>query len=76
VETILSSRGQLVLPAELRHQDSIKTGEKFDIERVDTGHYLLKRRPSEKNVGLVDLLLSCPEKDWFQPVPSESTDTL
>jgi predicted DNA-binding antitoxin AbrB/MazE fold protein len=26
--------------------------------------------------GLVDWLLDCPEKGWFQPLPSESTDTL
>jgi predicted DNA-binding antitoxin AbrB/MazE fold protein len=26
--------------------------------------------------GVVDWLLACPEKDWFQSLPSESTDTL
>jgi predicted DNA-binding antitoxin AbrB/MazE fold protein len=31
---------------------------------------------SEANKGLVDWLLACPEKDWFQALPSESTDTL
>ncbi len=76
MQTTLSSKGQIVLPAELRHQDNIHAGETFEIERLNAGHYLLKRRPSGKNAGLVDLLLACPEKDWFQPVESESTDTL
>lgn len=76
METVLSSSGQLVLPAELRHQDNIQAGEKFEIERITAGQYLLKRRPTGKNAGLVDLLLSCPEKGWFQPVESESTGTL
>jgi len=26
-----------------------------------------------ENAGLVDWLLSCPEKDWFVPLRSEST---
>ncbi len=76
METVLSSKGQLVLPAELRHQDNIQVGERFEIERVNPGQYLLKRRPTGKNAGLVDLLLACPEKGWFKPVESESTDTL
>jgi hypothetical protein len=29
-----------------------------------------------RNDGLVDWLLACPEKGWFQPIASESTDTL
>jgi hypothetical protein len=54
----------------------VLAGQKFDIERLDAGKYLLKRRPVPDNEGLVDWLLACPEKDWFQPVASESTDTL
>lgn len=30
----------------------------------------------EPNEGVVDWLLSCPEKDFFVPIESESTDTL
>lgn len=25
---------------------------------------------------IVDWLMSCPEKEWFQPIPSESTESL
>lgn len=65
-----------MLPATLRQRDRLRTGQTFDIERLDAGHYLLKRRPVADNSGVVDWLLACPEKDWFQTVPSESTDAL
>jgi hypothetical protein len=65
-----------VLPAELREQDRIEPGQTFIVERVGRGDYRLVRRPSHANDGLVDWLLSCPEKDFFVPIESESTDTL
>ena len=65
----------MVLPAELREQDQIVPGEQFEIERLKAGHYLLKKVPP-KSGGVLEWLLACPEKDWFQPIPSESTDTL
>jgi AbrB family looped-hinge helix DNA binding protein len=76
VITIISSKGQVVLPAALRERDRIAAGQKFDIERLEAGQYLLKRQAVPDNDGLVDWLLACPEKDWFQPVASESTDAL
>ncbi len=72
----MSSKGQIVLPAELRRQDRIEAGVEFEIERIDRGDYRLVRRASRKNAGLVDWLLACPEKGFFVPVPSESTDSL
>jgi len=56
--------------------DHIAAGQEFEIERVDRGEYLLRRRSAPPNDGLVDWLLSCPEKDFFVPIESESTDTL
>ncbi|MDQ3621766.1 MAG: AbrB/MazE/SpoVT family DNA-binding domain-containing protein [Verrucomicrobiota bacterium] len=76
MQTIVSSKGQVVLPAALRERDRIAAGQKFDIERLEAGQYLLKRQLIPDNDGLVDWLLACPEKDWFQPVASESTDSL
>jgi AbrB family looped-hinge helix DNA binding protein len=76
METAISSKGQVVLPASLRERDRLMPGQKFDIERLDSGQYLLKRRPVPANEGLVDWLLACPEKNWFVPLPSESTDSL
>jgi AbrB family looped-hinge helix DNA binding protein len=74
--TTVSTKGQIVLPAELRQQDGIEPGQEFDIERIDCGEYRLVRRQARQNEGLVDWLLACPEKGFFVPVESESTDTL
>jgi AbrB family looped-hinge helix DNA binding protein len=76
MKTTVSTKGQIVLPAELREQDGILPGQSFDIERLEPGQYLLKKQPERQNEGLVDWLLACPEKGWFVPLPSESTDTL
>ena len=76
MKTVISSKGQLVLPAPLRERDRIASGQTFDIERIEAGQYLLKRQPVPDNDGLVDWLLACPVKDWFQPIASESTDSL
>lgn len=76
MKTVISSKGQIVLPAPLRERDRIAAGQRFDIERLEAGQYLLKREPVPDNAGLVDWLLACPDKDWFQPIASESTNTL
>ena len=64
------------MPAELRARDQIRPGHEFAIERINEGEYLLKKQASRDNYGLVDWLLTCPEKGWFQPLESESTDTI
>ena len=61
MKTIVSSKGHVVLPAALRERD-----------RVVAGDGLSKRQPVPDNDGLVDWLLACPEKNWFQPLASES----
>lgn len=73
--TIVSSKGQIVLPAELRQMDGIEAGQEFTVERVGPGEYRLVRK-APANEGLVDWLLACPVKDFFAPVEGESTDTL
>ena len=74
--TIVSTKGQIVLPAELRLQDGIEPGQEFEVQRIGRGVYRLVRKQSPANAGLVDWLLACPVKDFFQPIESESTDTL
>jgi AbrB family looped-hinge helix DNA binding protein len=76
MKTSVSTKGQIVIPAELRQQDDIEPGQEFEIERIDRGEYRLMRLSSPKNVGLLDWLLACPEKGYFVPIESESTDTL
>ena len=72
----MSSKGQVVLPAELRREDQLEAGQEFEIERLDRGEYRLVRRTVPTNEGVVDWLLACPDKSFFVPVESESTDTL
>ena len=76
MKTTVSTKGQIVLPAEFRQQDGIEPGEEFDIERVDRGEYRLVRRTPPANEGLVDWLLACPSRGYFTPVSGESTDDL
>lgn len=73
--TSMSTKGQIVLPAEIRSQDNLEPGQEFEIERIDRGEYRLKAKRRPRNQGLVDLLLSCPVKGWFEPLDRrESTD--
>jgi AbrB family looped-hinge helix DNA binding protein len=76
MKTVISSKGQIVLPAEFRQQDNIQTGQQFDVERVEPGEYRLRRSQPPRNEGVVDWLLACPEKGFFVPIESESTDEL
>jgi AbrB family looped-hinge helix DNA binding protein len=77
VITTVSSKGQVVLPAELRQRDNIKAGEEFEVERIDRGEYLLRRKTTPRNEGLVRLLLACPAKGWFNPIDrTETTDDI
>lgn len=75
MRTRLSTKGQIVIPADIRERDRLQEGQEFEFERVDVGEYRLVRvRPT--NDGLVDWLLACPDKGYFVPIESESTDTL
>lgn len=76
MRTRVSTKGQIVLPAELREQDHVHAGQEFEIERIEEGVYRLVRLAPPTNAGLVDWLLSSPEKGWFTEIPSESTDRL
>jgi AbrB family looped-hinge helix DNA binding protein len=76
MKATISSKGQIVLPAEFRQMDRIEPGQQFDVERLDRGDYRLVRRVAPRNEGAVDWLLACPHKDFFVPIDSESTDTL
>jgi AbrB family looped-hinge helix DNA binding protein len=76
MKTAVSTKGQIVLPAEIRRQDGIEPGQEFEVERIDRGEYRLVRLSPPRNQGLLDWLQSCPEKDYFVPIESESTDTL
>jgi len=75
MKTTVSSKGQIVLPAELRRRDRIRPGQEFEVERRQRGEYrLVLLKPP--NQGVVDWLLDCPKKGFFVPIESESTDSL
>lgn len=76
MKTTVSSKGQIVLPASIRHEDGIEAGQELEIERLDRGEYRLALTAPRANQGLVDWLLSCPAKGYFLAIESESTDTL
>jgi AbrB family looped-hinge helix DNA binding protein len=75
VKTTVSSRGQIVLPAEIRRKDHIRSGDELEVQRIRSGEYHLVRVRRRAH-GIVDWLLSCPAKGYFVPITSESTDEL
>ncbi len=76
MKTTISTKGQIILPAEFRQRDGIQPGQEFEVERIDRGEYRLKRK-QRRNEGLVELLLACPVKGWFKPMDrSETTDDI
>jgi AbrB family looped-hinge helix DNA binding protein len=77
MKTTVSTKGQIILPAEIRQRDGIEPGQEFEVERIDRGEYRLKRKERRRNEGLVKLLLACPVKGWFQPMDrKETTDDI
>ena len=77
MKTTVSTKGQIVLPAEIRQEDGIEPGQEFEIERIDRGEYRLKRKEQRRNEGLIKLLLACPAKGWFRPMDrTETTDDI
>ena len=76
MRTSVSTKGQIVLPAEIRRRDDVEPGQEFDVERIERGEYRLVRRAPAANEGVVDWLLDCPEKGYFMPIESEDTDSL
>ena len=76
MKTTVSSKGQIVLPAELREMDGVEPGQEFDVERLDRGEYRLVRRAGRPNDGAIDWLLACPAKGYFVSIDAESTDVL
>lgn len=76
MRTTISTKGQIVLPAEFRAADDIKAGEQFEVDRVGPDEYRLTRLAPPPNRGLVEWLRSCPDDGWFVEIDSESTDSI
>jgi len=54
MKTAVSTKGQIVIPAEVRQQDAIEPGQEFEIERINRGEYRLVRLSPPRNQGLLD----------------------
>jgi bifunctional DNA-binding transcriptional regulator/antitoxin component of YhaV-PrlF toxin-antitoxin module len=76
VKSRVSSKGQIVFPAEVRRQDQVEAAQEFEVERLHRGDYRFVRRASRPIAGVVDWLLACPDGGLFVPLESESTDSL
>ena len=76
MRTKVSTKGQIVIPAELRERDDVQPGQEFHVERIEEGVYRLTRTRPPPNAGLLDWLAGSPERGWFTEIESESTDDL
>jgi AbrB family looped-hinge helix DNA binding protein len=65
--TILSQKGQLVLPMPIREQLHLLPGDDFEVTVEDPDTITLRRVSQPANRGLVDLLLACPAPFAFPP---------
>ena len=74
MRTTVSTKGQIIIPAEIRQKDGVEPGQEFEIERIDRGEYRLKRKERRRNEGLVKLLLACPVKGWFRGTSRSAGD--
>ncbi|MGJ8632836.1 MAG: AbrB/MazE/SpoVT family DNA-binding domain-containing protein [Luteolibacter sp.] len=71
--TVLSQKGQIVLPGAIRDQLHLQTGDDFEVTVEDEDTITLRRIAHPANRGLVDLLLACPAS--FETPDREKDDT-
>ena len=69
--TVLSKKGQIVLPSAVREQLHLEPGQDFEVMIDDEDTILLRRISRRPNEGLVDHLLACP---YPFEVPPRSKD--
>ncbi|MEZ4221984.1 MAG: AbrB/MazE/SpoVT family DNA-binding domain-containing protein [Polyangiaceae bacterium] len=70
--TVLSKKGQIVLPAEVRERLGLLPGDDFEVTVDDDQTITLRRINSPPNRGLVDALMSCPHT--FEVPPRDSDE--
>ena len=76
--TFISTSGKIEIPEEFRKEDSLKAGQRCDIERIGDGEYRVKVIPvgPDWEPSLYDWLMACPEKDWFVELDRTERTTL
>jgi AbrB family looped-hinge helix DNA binding protein len=58
--TVLSQKGQIVLPSSVREQMHLEPGQDFEVFIEDEDTITLRRISRRPNQGLIDHLLACP----------------
>ena len=58
--TVLSQKGQVVLPLSVREQLHLTPGEDFEVSIEDEDTIVLRRVSHPANRGLIEHLLACP----------------
>jgi AbrB family looped-hinge helix DNA binding protein len=71
--TVLSQKGQVVLPGPVRQQLHLHAGDDFEVFVEDDDTITLRRISKPANHGLVDLLLACPGP--FEIPPRDRDDS-
>jgi AbrB family looped-hinge helix DNA binding protein len=71
--TVLSQKGQIVLPIPVRQQLRLEPGDDFEVAVEDEDTITLRRVSHPANRGLIDLLLACPMS--FEIPEREKDDT-
>lgn len=70
--TVLSNKGQIVIPSALREKLALEAGDDFEVI-VDGEDIILRKITKKPNEGLVEHLLACPfpletpDRDREQP---------
>jgi bifunctional DNA-binding transcriptional regulator/antitoxin component of YhaV-PrlF toxin-antitoxin module len=71
---ILSTDGTIQIPDQFREADHLAPGQSCEIERLGQGEYLLTVIPVRAKERLMDVLRSCPVRDWWvEPDRGERT---
>lgn len=70
--TVLSQKGQIVLPGSIRQRLELQAGDDFEVTVEDDDTITLRRINHPANRGLVDLLLECPSP--FEVPPRDEDD--
>lgn len=71
--TVLSKKGQIVLPSSVREQMHLEPGQDFEVLIDDEDTILLRRISNPPNRGLVDHLLACPSPFDVPPRARDSS---
>ena len=69
--TMLTSKGQIVIPPKVRRQKKLRAGDHLEIltDEDDPTIIVLRRVGKIPEEGWVEVLLACPEKGWFRRMP-------